>query len=86
MSKELLGRYSEVAIFLEAVGQEVLDNRGGTFWYRRTVILNDAEQGRHWVKEVVGRLSLQQFNDGTAYGPNIRSCGRARLFNHLRRH
>ena len=67
MPQQLLRRDAEVAILLEAMIEEVLDNRRGTFWYWRAVVLDDTEQRRHRVKEVIRRLALQQLDYGTAY-------------------
>ena len=59
MSKQLLGRDPKVAIFLETMIEEVFHYGRRAFRDRGTVVLDDSEERRHWIQEVVWRLALE---------------------------
>ena len=69
MPQELLGGYPQVAVFLEAVVKEVLDDGRSAVWDWRAVVLHYPEERGHRVQEVVWRLAFEELYDCTAYAP-----------------
>lgn len=69
MAKELLRGYAQVAVFLEAVIEEVFDNWRRTLRNWWTVILHYPEERWHGVQEVVWRPALKELDDSTTHTP-----------------
>lgn len=67
MPKQFLRRDTQVAVFLEAVIQEVLHYGRCTIWYGWIVILDNPEECRHGIEVVIGRISLQKLDDCGSY-------------------
>jgi hypothetical protein len=69
--EKLLCRYTQVAVFLEAVVEEVFDNGRGAFGDGRAVVLDDAKEGGHGIKVVVWRVAFEKLDYDTPYAPTI---------------
>lgn len=63
MPQQLPRRDPEVPVLLEALEEEVSRDRRSSFWDGRTVVIDDAEEGRHGVEEVVRRFAGDEFDD-----------------------
>lgn len=69
MLQKLLGRNAKVTIFLETVKQEIFNDRGCTIGYRRTVILDNSEERRHGIQEMIRGFTLQEFDYNATHTP-----------------
>jgi hypothetical protein len=63
--------------------KKVAGGGGHTLRERGMVIVNDGKKGRHGLEVMVWRSSREQFDNGTAQTPNIRSRGGARQLDNL---
>lgn len=77
---------SEVRVLLEALAEKVAHDRARAVGERRAVVVDDPEESRHGVEEVVRRLAGDELDDERAERPDVGCRRRARLVDDFGRH